>query len=432
MSFVTLYKAMVEDMNEQSNHIEIFQQSNYKWLQNVVDMLKLKEVKVSRKSLCPVPEISPEPMIADISEEMCDDSCEIIGNEESAFSTISQFEGETVASLMSMDSDESSEFQTERSSLFDQADSTLYSSESEGVQRSVDFLEDEEEEEPVETAKFAEEETEEEPVPNVQICDEEEDFRDEKALTVQESDEISNVETSIRPEEVKEEFESKILTVNETESESGNGIVFVDAELLDDSDSDSEIIPTKSGVRFVDSSDLRLSIDPSSLQFLRNSAKPTLSEQLSELSASAAQFRMKWHDMVKEKNQQVQEIVPAPAEAANEPYVMSDCSDSDDASDYGYSESEDDEEIYDENATEIHGKKIPSWAQKGALEIQLEKQKSIDPDSIFPELSLTCQLGDVFNSNNPSWNKRNESCVWDQDGVTPEEVLHFKQMLGFV
>lgn len=428
MSFVTLYKELVENINAESNHIEIFQQANYQWLQNIVDALKLQEVKVSRKSLCPVPEITPEPMIADVPEEMFDDSCEVVDGEDSALSTINQIDGETAVSLMSIDSYGTSEFQTERSSL-NSTGSTIYSTcDSECFERSREFLEDEEEDHLEETDAVEMEPEEEEEIVETQNLTMQYQSATEHIEEIEEIEDIP-VEEEEEVLDTIPQAESNITIPNEeipSEQSSKSSIVFADIGLLDDSDSDPIECetPTKSGIRFVDAGDLRMSLDPSSLPFLKSSAKPSLSEQLSELSASAAQFRLKWHDLVKEKNQQEKDVVALTDN--EEPYCMSDCNDED--ADY----SDEDDEVYDENAEEIHGKKIPSWARGAKLEEELQKQKSVDPDSIFPELSMTCQLGNVFNSVNPKWNKRTESTLWDQDGVTPEEALRFKQMLGFV
>ncbi|EAY08664.1 hypothetical protein TVAG_079220 [Trichomonas vaginalis G3] len=150
----------------------------------------------------------------------------------------------------------------------------------------------------------------------------------------------------------------------------------------------------------------------------------TLGGSLKELTQSAYSFREAWKEMCIEKKQESTprkksfkfafEDIEEPAEV----YQMSDDCEDDD-------EFDDDEEMYERNPIEIHGKSIPNWARGEQLEKQLKKQYLIDPDEIFFDFPMECNLEEIFGTQNQKWAKRNESGYWAQDGVTQEEIRNY-------
>ncbi|OHT05197.1 hypothetical protein TRFO_27131 [Tritrichomonas foetus] len=186
-------------------------------------------------------------------------------------------------------------------------------------------------------------------------------------------------------------------------------------------------------IRFVDDNSLLDSSDSSdeSTDLEIDGGVPvpyTVSGSMSELTQTASSFREKWMEMIHQKKAatnlpkkpfkfafEEEEIAPP------EGYKISD--DSDD-------EPEDDEEIYERNPVEIHGKMIPTWARGDQLLKQLKRQQRIDPDSIFSGFTADCYLPDVFNAHKERWDQRHDSGWWDADRVTEEEVAQFKRALG--
>jgi hypothetical protein len=55
-----------------------------------------------------------------------------------------------------------------------------------------------------------------------------------------------------------------------------------------------------------------------------------------------------------------------------------------------------DEEIYDANPFEIHGKVIPLWARKEVIDREMCRQQWMDGDVLFRDLRKTCDLEEVF------------------------------------
>ena len=154
----------------------------------------------------------------------------------------------------------------------------------------------------------------------------------------------------------------------------------------------------------------------------------TVSGSMRELTESAASFREKWQEMLHMKKactnvpkKQAKIFAFEEEDAVPEGYQISD----DDESDRG-----DDDDIYERNPVEIHGKMIPIWARGEQLLKQLRRQKRIDPDSVFSGFTADCSLQDIFNTQKPRWQNRNDSGWWDSDRVTEEEVAQFKAVLG--
>jgi hypothetical protein len=55
-----------------------------------------------------------------------------------------------------------------------------------------------------------------------------------------------------------------------------------------------------------------------------------------------------------------------------------------------------DEEVYQTNPFEIHGKIIPLWARREVLDRHLSRQLTMDGDVIFRDLAKTCELNVIF------------------------------------
>ena len=103
-----------------------------------------------------------------------------------------------------------------------------------------------------------------------------------------------------------------------------------------------------------------------------------------------------------------------------------------DINDDSYSEDDSEcEEYYVEDAKEIHGKAIPSWARAANLINELQAQASLDPDTIFYGFPNTCDLNVVFNQRNASFKIRGDSGMWTADKLTPEEIQNYKKAVGF-
>jgi len=141
----------------------------------------------------------------------------------------------------------------------------------------------------------------------------------------------------------------------------------------------------------------------------------TVSGSLCELTRSAASFREKWQEMLQMKKA----CTNAPAKftfafeemsALAAGYEMSDGDASDD-------------EIYDQNPVEIHGKVIPLWARGDRLLRQLRRQTAIDPVSIFAGFTAACPLPEIFGAQKARWENRNDSGWCDSDeGVSQVRV----------
>jgi hypothetical protein len=55
-----------------------------------------------------------------------------------------------------------------------------------------------------------------------------------------------------------------------------------------------------------------------------------------------------------------------------------------------------DDEMFEDDPVEIHGKTLPLWCHKKKLARILKAQKSVDGDEIFRTLPKKCSLADIF------------------------------------
>lgn len=76
-----------------------------------------------------------------------------------------------------------------------------------------------------------------------------------------------------------------------------------------------------------------------------------------------------------------------------------------------------DDEIYQNNPIEIHGKFVPLWARKENLIPQLRGQSKVNPDTIFIHFPKTCDLSIIFNNIKPEALQRSDSDIWDRDDI---------------
>ena len=194
---------------------------------------------------------------------------------------------------------------------------------------------------------------------------------------------------------------------------------------------DIDMSSANSTVKFVDDDSLLLNgsgeEDEAEPDENREPIPFTVNGSMRELTQSAASFREKWKEMLQMKKASTN--VPKKQAAI---FAFED----DDGVPDGYQISDDDEsrdeddDIYERNPVEIHGKMIPIWARGDQLLRQLRRQKRIDPDSIFSGFTADCSLPEIFNVQKPKWEKRSDSGWWDSDRVTEEEVAQFKAALG--
>ncbi|EAY17016.1 hypothetical protein TVAG_296950 [Trichomonas vaginalis G3] len=151
-----------------------------------------------------------------------------------------------------------------------------------------------------------------------------------------------------------------------------------------------------------------------------------LSGSVEELTQSAYSFREAWKEKLNEKKQEVKikktsfKFAFEEAEEESENYQMSD--DCDEGNEF-----EDEYEMYERNPIEIHGKTIPHWARGEQLEKELKKQYHINPDEIFFDFPMECNLEEIFDRTNQKWAKRNESGYWAHDGITREEIENYSK-----
>ena len=168
-------------------------------------------------------------------------------------------------------------------------------------------------------------------------------------------------------------------------------------------------------MKFQDSDSLRLSIDRESLLISRNSLCEIspIEEFSSELTEQANQFKKKWLEIVKEREQLINKNNINFEEEIN-----------------SSSEFEDDEIIKQVDDNLLNNNNIPTWVKPEILTKLLIQQSKIDPDTIFLDFHPTCALTEVFNNFKPQWQLRNESQKWDEDGLTVEEISKFKKAIG--
>jgi len=125
---------------------------------------------------------------------------------------------------------------------------------------------------------------------------------------------------------------------------------------------------------------------------------------------------MKMRAKALQRSPVVAQVAPRPKKE-EESYVMSDHDE----------DSDDSEGERRRRAT----KKIPSWARGEnlipALEIQFSADYPIDPDELFYEVE-TCDLDDIFPERKKErFKRRGSSGNWEQDRVTSEEKLAYKE-----
>lgn len=184
---------------------------------------------------------------------------------------------------------------------------------------------------------------------------------------------------------------------------------------------------------YADTKDIRFSLDPTQLllsseEFTTpNTGTYSVSSNAFELAQQAKVMREKWAKMVAEKNQALntendKEKIEAETKEDNTVYQISD---------HGSEDSDEDLEVFESDPEEVHGKKVPNWAHGEGLKNGLLKQAKIDPDTIFPNFSNTCELEVVFGKINSKWQTRADSAWWDHDGLTPEEIQRFKKAAGY-
>eukprot|EP01084_Bolivina_argentea_P192663 330702_1 len=91
-----------------------------------------------------------------------------------------------------------------------------------------------------------------------------------------------------------------------------------------------------------------------------------------------------------------------------------------------------DSDIDEENC----GKFIPEWARKSKHKQQINRQKIIDPDTIFGRMGpdKTCDLEIVF-KNFPSksrYRNRSASGDWSKDQISWREENNYKKNMGWI
>jgi hypothetical protein len=193
-------------------------------------------------------------------------------------------------------------------------------------------------------------------------------------------------------------------------------------------------IPPHSKIRFVDDASLMLLSSGSSDSDCEDliplsAAHTTFAQSAHQLTQSATDFHEKWREMLDQKR-----AAPAVADQPivfgfekedflPEAYEISEGSEDDD-------DDNADDDIYESNPVEVHGKTIPSWARGDELLRQLKKQRRVDPNTIFHGFTADCSLPEIFNTQKPRWENRADSGLWDPDRVTPEEEIQFKTAVG--
>lgn len=123
-------------------------------------------------------------------------------------------------------------------------------------------------------------------------------------------------------------------------------------------------------------------------------------------------------------------FAPSPLTEKSEPqYRISDPLDSEFSDEEDYSDPDD----YNiDDSTTVRGKEIPSWARAANLIVELERQKTIDPDLIFVGFEKSCDLGSMFEKKKKTFKIRGDSGWWGADSVTAEEEIKYKKALGYV
>jgi hypothetical protein len=163
-------------------------------------------------------------------------------------------------------------------------------------------------------------------------------------------------------------------------------------------------------IRFVDDSAL---LDDSDSDSAERLPPPPAAAQSLRLPQSPSRFQEE------PKGQTVPAMAPIAfrfddSESREAPATAYDISDDSECGD------DQDEEIYERNPIEIHGKMIPHWARGEKLLRQLKRQRRTDPDTIFAGFTAECPLALIFNSQKPRWENRMDSGWWGPDGIAPD------------
>jgi hypothetical protein len=94
-------------------------------------------------------------------------------------------------------------------------------------------------------------------------------------------------------------------------------------------------------------------------------------------------------------------------------------------------EEDGDADRYDTSAMQAKGTRLPEWACKPNLTVELERQQSIDPDTIFPRFEPTCDLMAMFDKKKRPFQTRGESGHWGGDALTKDEDENYRKQAGF-
>ncbi|KAG5182754.1 hypothetical protein JKP88DRAFT_164282 [Tribonema minus] len=75
-------------------------------------------------------------------------------------------------------------------------------------------------------------------------------------------------------------------------------------------------------------------------------------------------------------------------------------------------------------------KHVPEWAKGSQLKRALEAQyarTAPDPDTIFDDVTQSCNLETIFARKSGRYGKRGSSANWAADKLTPAEVMTYKR-----
>ena len=153
----------------------------------------------------------------------------------------------------------------------------------------------------------------------------------------------------------------------------------------------------KPHVRFVDDTSMLDSMSVSETDYSDGDEEGeipfTASGAYSELTQSATSFHAQWQEMLEMKKAQTV-TCDAPFKFSFEEKSPIEYEISDDG-DIGWGS---DDEIYEKNPFEIHGKVIPMWARQEQVLKRLRQQKDegIDGDDVFADTLKTCTLTQIF------------------------------------
>lgn len=163
----------------------------------------------------------------------------------------------------------------------------------------------------------------------------------------------------------------------------------------------SPVITSTTTVRFVDDSSMLLDTISTSSDDEEDSTTSsripfTVSGSYSQLSESANSFNAHWQEILEIKRAQtsVSPLMPALVFEDDEVGIPTE---------YQMTDDEDiptfqDDEIYDRNPFEIHGKVVPLWARQDELEEKLKEQTVDIGDAVFKSMSKTVLVSKIFGS----------------------------------